>query len=440
MELARPEALLLALPAWALVVALAVLRRGGPSRLRIAAAATVRCAVLLLLVVALAGPHRSFVVEEAFATVLVPDASGSVSPEGRALSERHRASLAGEGSVAEIPFGTADGSDPRPALLRAAAADGGRTVLATDGHVAPGSAAVLADLRKAGHKVGVLPLETERGESARPRLAAPVLHLPPAAREDEPLSIRVAAPGAEEVVLLVGGELLGKAAVEGGVAAFPDLTLPSGRHLLVAVAERPGARAAALEELRVEGPLRVLVLGAGPDAAVARALSDQGIEVRAEDVAGPGTPDLGAARVVVALPRYRLPAGGEPLLDHVRRGGGLLVASGPPPGLSRYRGQEVADLLPAEPLPEPPEAAPPPEEPPPEEEPEEGARPAEVEKEAATLTLLLVLDRSGSMRGEKTAMARAACVAAARALDPGDRIGVLAFNETHEWIRRPGPA
>jgi hypothetical protein len=63
-----------------------------------------------------------------------------------------------------------------------------------------------------------------------------------------------------------------------------------------------------------------------------------------------------------------------------------------------------------------------------------------VDKDALTITLLLVIDRSGSMRGGKMAVAKAACLAAATTLDSADRIGVLAFNEESQWVQRPAAA
>lgn len=47
--------------------------------------------------------------------------------------------------------------------------------------------------------------------------------------------------------------------------------------------------------------------------------------------------------------------------------------------------------------------------------------------------LVLVIDRSGSMQGEKLEMAKAAAVAAARALGGGDRVGVVAFDTAGAW-------
>lgn len=48
--------------------------------------------------------------------------------------------------------------------------------------------------------------------------------------------------------------------------------------------------------------------------------------------------------------------------------------------------------------------------------------------------LVLVIDRSGSMEGDKLDYARQAAWAAARALSPGDQLGVLAFDSGADWL------
>jgi Ca-activated chloride channel family protein len=87
----------------------------------------------------------------------------------------------------------------------------------------------------------------------------------------------------------------------------------------------------------------------------------------------------------------------------------------------------------------PEEPAPPPPEKPPEEErpPAPGTRLEEVEKDAVRVALLLVIDTSGSMRGEKLYMARVAAWQTAQTLDGQDRIGVLGFADDPYWIVRP---
>ena len=48
--------------------------------------------------------------------------------------------------------------------------------------------------------------------------------------------------------------------------------------------------------------------------------------------------------------------------------------------------------------------------------------------------MVLVIDKSGSMEGQKIEMAREAIRGAVELLGPGDRIGVIAFDETAAWV------
>ncbi|MCU0728182.1 MAG: VWA domain-containing protein, partial [Planctomycetes bacterium] len=422
--------LLLAIPAlWAL---LAVFR--GPAR-RGRVALGVRALVVAVLVAALARPYRPESTEEARGTVLLLDRSGSISPAGLAEED---ALLAGESDVRRIGFGDGRTSDARAALFTAAAGPEGRVLLVTDGWLEPGAAGLVADLGAAGRSVGILPVESERAEVPRVPLASPVLALAAPPRSGEPAEVRVIAPGASRISLSLDGKELVTAEVTSGEAVFPGLRLPAGGHTLLAIAESPGGRSAAALDVAVEGPLAVAVAGGGPDHPVAVALARQGFDVRAEPA---GIPPLDTVRVLVAVSAAALPADAGDLPAFLRAGGGLLAVTGPPPALADLSGTRVEALLPAEAAPRPPEPTPPPPEPPPPpDRPEEGARPAEVPKDAHTLTVVLVVDRSGSMRGGKIAMARAAALAAARALDPVDRIGLLAFSDTFEWIRRIAPA
>jgi len=51
-----------------------------------------------------------------------------------------------------------------------------------------------------------------------------------------------------------------------------------------------------------------------------------------------------------------------------------------------------------------------------------------------SLGMILVIDRSGSMYGEKLAMARQAAIAAVRMLDRKDQVGVIAFDSEPQWV------
>src|ERR1035441_9324662 len=54
--------------------------------------------------------------------------------------------------------------------------------------------------------------------------------------------------------------------------------------------------------------------------------------------------------------------------------------------------------------------------------------------------VVLVLDKSGSMSGRKVEMARDAARATLTGLRPIDKIGVISFDETFEWVIAMGPA
>jgi uncharacterized membrane protein len=58
----------------------------------------------------------------------------------------------------------------------------------------------------------------------------------------------------------------------------------------------------------------------------------------------------------------------------------------------------------------------------------------EKEKEKPSLALMLVIDKSGSMGGEKIEMAKEAARAAVELLGPSDKVGVLAFEGENFWI------
>ena len=105
------------------------------------------------------------------------------------------------------------------------------------------------------------------------------------------------------------------------------------------------------------------------------------------------------------------PAAMETIARYVRFGGGGLVAIGGDHAFSvgGYRHTLLEDVLPV--VSEPGQERP---------------KPA--------LALVLVLDRSGSMRGEKIATAKQAARRAVGLLRPGDQVGVVAFSSTAEWI------
>ncbi|RVU44051.1 VWA domain-containing protein [Lujinxingia sediminis] len=64
----------------------------------------------------------------------------------------------------------------------------------------------------------------------------------------------------------------------------------------------------------------------------------------------------------------------------------------------------------------------------------------ERQRETPSLALLMVIDRSGSMSGDRIALAKDAARAAVEVLQPGDQVGVLAFDNDIDPIVRLQPA
>jgi len=64
----------------------------------------------------------------------------------------------------------------------------------------------------------------------------------------------------------------------------------------------------------------------------------------------------------------------------------------------------------------------------------------EKEKEKPSLAMVLVIDKSGSMGGEKIELAKTAAKSAAELLGPSDKLGVIAFEGQSFWISEVQPA
>ncbi|MGP0066563.1 MAG: VWA domain-containing protein [Isosphaeraceae bacterium] len=63
----------------------------------------------------------------------------------------------------------------------------------------------------------------------------------------------------------------------------------------------------------------------------------------------------------------------------------------------------------------------------------------EKEKEKPSLAMMLVIDKSGSMGGEKIEMAKEAARAAVELMGPSDKVGVLAFDGENFWVSELHP-
>ena len=373
--------------------------------------------------------------------------------------------LVAAAGTAEVPPPVAPGEEivlrrgpDLPAAIAAALASRGVAgadrliVLAGDeGPRAAAAAAAIRDAAASGLPVLVGPLPPPPAPPASDAPPAPWLRgiaLPPAPSAGVPFRLGLdLAPAAREErggVIEISVDGAPPVRVDPAADAGPVITLAAGPHLLVATARDAGGtpRGFASGLLQVPGPPAVLAVesGAAPSAFV-RALEAAGIPV--ERVA-PGAEDRALPRAAVVVLGEGA-AGSAALEAAVRHGTGLLVLGAPEDarGLGRLRDSPVATALPVF-LPPPalhpdPEVPPtPPEEPPPGKDP--GVRVDEGERPGAVITLLIVVDASGSMGGVKLEMARRAAAAAAATLAPEDRFGLISFADAPRWEIPLGPA
>ncbi len=441
----RPWLLWAALAAAAVVIAAGRARTGGISRGRRTAATALRALAVALALVAAAGPHREEAPPRTRQLLAAVGTESPVDPPAAGAGEDLVLAGARDGALAVVAALAAADPEADGRLL---------LLLAGDDPDPDGAAAAVRSARDAGLPAFVCALPAPPAPAAPPAPPAPWLEglgLPPGLSAGEPFRVRpvLAAPaladgGAKVSLALDGREA---AAWSPRDPAVPAVVLASGTHLLVATCrDSSGAvRGTVTATVAVPGPPAVLVLeeGAAPSP-LARALEAQGLAVtRAAPSAAPADP--GPCAVVV----LGAGAAGDAALERaVRNGKGLLVAGAPEDGkgLGRLRGTPIERALPVflppppPPKPPPPEPLPPadPAPPPPGKGPEVKA--AEGERPGAVVSLLLVLDTSGSMWGVKLEMARRAAAAAAAALSPQDRFGLLSFTEECRWEVPLGPA
>jgi len=336
---------------------------------------------------------------------------------------------------------TGDGADPgRAASALAAAVRAGVPAMVVAAPLAPAPAVAAPEPRAlaglvlpAGIVAGVpfLPRPVYRDGGAAP---APAWHPAPGLRTD----------------LFVDGRPEGG---WGGAWSFdPAVALEAGPHVLAARCTAADGTPAGevFVPVVVPGPPRVLLVEDGPDRSpLGAALEAQRVPVTRVRPAEAAGALAGHAVVILGEGATTASLGdtARVLEDAVRDGTGLLAVGGvdDAAGLGRLRGGAIAGALPVF-LPPPPRAAPPPVPPPPPPAPppaaprapgvlaEEGVRPG------AVVSLLLVVDTSGSMGGMKMEMARRAAGAAAEALAPEDRFGLLSFSDVPQWEVPLGPA
>ncbi len=448
----RPAWLLLLLATPALFV---VLRRSLAdfSQGQLALQAALRTLVLAGVAVALAGPELRRPAR-ALSIVALADVSDSVSDDALAFERAGLSALARAAAAR---------GDPPPRIVRFAArpeevsfrtppgvalsrfpAPGGA---ATDSALAVGFGAGLVDatavprllllsdglathgdLEGAAMRLGgralpifALPLPAPAaGDAAVAELSAPLEVRP---RVPFQVDVRVLSDRATGVHLRLEGD--GAATVDDPVRAimltagattvsYQVRVAEPGTTILRAHVQAPSDRHPENDEgvLAIatdRDPHRVLCLEGTSQAAAsfARALAAQGISADVHPATAAATGDLGRYDLVVLadVPRAALSDGAIGALESfVRGGGGLLVAGGTQSyGPGGYLGTRLAAILPLRlDVPD--------------------------RQEEASLALALVIDRSGSMAGEKLDLTKQAARATADALPPSDQIAVVVFD------------
>lgn len=498
MRMLGPEVFLLLVPLAGLIALAAWRgRRSLPSWRRITSA-LVRIAMAASLLFGLARPIVPQSTAEGIRLVLLLDASRSVADADRAAALDSFAELvaaapresdaaivrfAGRAEVYRNPVLASELDDPewraRAARIEdASPLDPGRTdlaaaidlarglvsptaatrfVLATDGNTATAlRSEALETLRARGAPMFVSPISRPDPSDAALESASFPASVEPGLPFDVKATVRAAQDRAVGVRVLLDDREIARRDVAAGVPPVP-ITFER-------IVAEPGAHRVVVEVLgdelpendRIEGPVvvrdkpRLLVVGnaAASPFPAALGVQDFAVDVVAELPKGDDLAALEGYAAIVLLSQPAAPAD-ESTAMRLRRyvkdfGGGLLVFGGPkesrlealrtaPPTLAGLLPVDVIEEpteKPPEPLPEPP-TTPPADEPP---KPTPKDKPVIKRIVGSTLTLVLAIDKSGSMAGEKMELVKAAALAAARTLDPEDSIAVLAFDSEPHWI------
>ena len=462
--------LLLLVPVW--TIALVGMRAPGRrvGRWRGYTALLLRTLMLAALVLALAGaqivhaaPHMT--------TVFVLDSSDSVSPAARARGEAYveealqhmpegdRAAVVvfGADAVVERPpsaerrlvrlrvapdsSATDIGAALRLALAIAPADSGRRLVLLSDGgETLYGAGGSALDVAAQARALGV-PIDSVALTGAPPEgdVALEALEVPANAREGQRVQIVVQARSARDtaarlrlmrdrqVVLDVSVEL------QAGVNRIPlDAEAPHGfltwEARLDAPSDGVAANDVAFGFTDVRGPPRILLLASDPTRAANLQAALRGAQLEAE-VAPPaelpatlGGLDVWDAIVLVDVPFRQLPERAAELLPaYVRElGRGLMMVGGEDSyAAGGYLETPIEPVLPVS----------------------MRARGTQIRPDVA---LVLVIDRSGSMSGDKLNLAKEGAAQAYAALGDDDQVGLIAFDADANWVvdlqRKPSAA
>jgi Mg-chelatase subunit ChlD len=443
MILRNPQLLWLVLPL--LLMLLFVGRRGGMRK----ASIVLHSLLVVLLVVALADPLRPGTAAPPGLLVLV-DASASMpaervqeawqtalriasshGPEHTTLAAFGRNVAVATGS--EMPTVDNSASDIAGALRLAGGLLGGsgRVLLLSDGAATTaGAERVAVELRAAGIAVDTLALPADERPDARvAEIAVPAGLREGQSYRGEVIIVASAAmtatlrfgqegePGSEQPIQLRAGR---------NSIPFSATAGRSGVHRYSAALQVTDAHVEnnALERAVVVGPApHVLVIERVPEGAarIRDMLEQGGVQSEARRPADLSS-TLSELQRFDAIVLQDVPADDlsldqqATLREYVRATGrGLLALGGTNSyGLGNYKGTPLEDVLPVDMQPPP-------------------------RRERQSVALLLIVDRSASMYGadprtSKLEMAKGAAIAATQSLMPGDRVGVLVFDTSTDWI------
>jgi Ca-activated chloride channel homolog len=300
-------------------------------------------------------------------------------------------------------------------------------VLFSDGVGTTGDAAAgLASLEAAGVTAFAVPIDPPD----HPEVLVQNVTAPREVHANEPFEVAatVAAnrPGPARIDVFHDGILAGSRDVtlRPGQNAVPiTQRLAAARAVKISVSvtassDTLDANNAASTIVMVRGEAPVLLVSENPSPELQRALAPQGIAIETRPAAGVPVDLAGLlafdAVILDQVPAERLAGARERAIVRFVRdyGGGLLMLGGPDSfGGGGYGESEVGDLLPL-------------------------MSSYERQVEIPSLALVPVIDRSGSMAGEKIRMARAAAAGAVELLAPRDYAGVVVFDNEPAWVPR----
>lgn len=324
-----------------------------------------------------------------------------------------------------------DGTNLAKAMQFATASfpmDKARTaVLFSDGVETDGELAAQVDaMKRSGVRVLVVPV----APSDKPEVLVRSVSAPPEVSEGEPFRVRATivsnTEGEADVDIFRNGVRVGtqRMRLEKGTNVIDSTqTAPSDKVIEIAVGVRAANDTLADNNLAsthtmAAGTPRVLLIADKPEQArfLARALQSENIQLDVRPITGVPN-DLGELQNYDLVMLDNVPATDlsqrqmELIAAYVRDfGGGFLMFGGENAfGLGGYSRTPIEEILPVR-------------------------CDFEKEKENPSLGIVLVIDRSGSMSGEKMEMAKTAARAAVELLSPQDYAGVVAFDHEGYWV------